>query len=128
VTGRPADWSPLADADPVPGDPYELAMNGRRFRETAREIEGTCKRLRSMCTDSVWDSDAGRAFRAHADDTAGKLAKAAARYEAAATALGTGPGDSSPPTASRPNYAGALGHAQEVSLKARSLGQDAESR
>ena len=105
--GRPADWSPLAPGDPVPGDPEEVAALGRRFRATAAEIDQAASRLRTMCTDEFWDSDAGAAFRQRSDDTAGKLAKAYARYDAAATALGTDSGDTAPSTAAHPRYAGA---------------------
>ena len=38
MTRRPADWSPLAQTDPVPGDPQEVAALGRRFEATAAEI------------------------------------------------------------------------------------------
>jgi len=48
---RPTDWSPLGDADPVPGDPYEVAVLGRRFQATAQEIAGAAQRLRTMCSD-----------------------------------------------------------------------------
>jgi hypothetical protein len=123
--GRPADWSPLTDADPVPGDPYEVAALGRRFRATAAEITAAAKRLRTMCTDQFWDSGAGTAFRDRSDATAGKLDKAHARYAAAATALGTDPGDAAPSTAVRPNYAGALAQAQRLSERALPPAQDA---
>lgn len=106
--GRPGDWQPLADADPVPGDPYDVAGLGRRFRATADLIASASQRLKTMCTDEFLDSDAGAAFRQRSDDTAGKLTKAYARYAAAATALGTDPGDVSPSTPARPNYAGSL--------------------
>ena len=123
--GRPADWSPLAGADPVPGDPDEVAALGRRLRATAAEIEQAAARLRTMCTDEFWDSDAGQAFRQRSDDTAGKLAKAYTRYEAAATALGTDSGDPTPSVAAQPRYAGALSQAQRQSLQALMSAQDA---
>ncbi len=123
--GRPADWSPLAAADPVPGDPEEVAVLGRRFRATAAEIEQAASRLRTMCTDEFWDSDAGTAFRQRSDDTAGKLAKVYARYHAAATALGTDPGDTTASTPANPRYAGALYEAQKLSAQALVSAQDA---
>ena len=116
--GRPADWWPLAGADPVPGDPYEVAALGRRFRATAELISAASQRLQTMCTDEFWDSAAGAAFRQRSDDTAGKLSKAYARYEAAATALGNDPGDASPSSSARPNYAGSLEQAQTASASA----------
>ena len=111
---RPADWTPLADADPVPGDPLEVAALGRRFQATADEIASAVRRLRMMCTDEFWDSGAGASFRQRSVETAGKLDAAHARYAAAATALGTDPSDPSPSTASRPNYAAALAQAQDL--------------
>lgn len=122
---RPVDWSPLAEGDPVPGDPYEVAWLGRQFLATATEIKSAAQRLRTMCTDEFWDSDAGKAFRQRSNDTADKLDKAFARYEAAGTALGKDPGDSSPSTAARPNYAGALAEAQRISAAALPAAQDA---
>jgi hypothetical protein len=124
--GRPADWSPLAASDPVPGDPGEVAALGTRFGTTASEIQQCCARLRSMCDGPVWESDAGDAFRSHCDESASKLSQAFARYDAAGRALGTSSGDAAAPTATRPNYAGALGHAQALSLQAWTTAQDAE--
>jgi len=123
--GRPPDWQPLADADPVPGDPYDVAVLGRKFRATAELIASSSKQLKTMCTDEFWDSDAGAAFRQRSDDTAGKLSKAHARYAAAATALGTDPGDAAPSTPARPNYAGSLEEAQAQSARALPAAQDA---
>jgi hypothetical protein len=79
-----------------------------------------------MCDGPVWESDAGDAFRSHCDASAAKLSQAFARYDAAGRALGTSPGDAAAPTAARPNYAGALGHAQALSLQAWTTAQDAE--
>ncbi|HLH59691.1 MAG TPA: hypothetical protein VKV33_11130, partial [Streptosporangiaceae bacterium] len=123
--GRPADWGPLAGTDPVPGDPEAVAALGRRFRATAAEIDRAAARLRTMCTDEFWESDASAAFRGRSDDTAGKLAKAYARYHAAATALGTDSGDATPSTPASPRYAGALNQAQQVSAHALASAQDA---
>lgn len=111
---RPADWSPLADTDPVPGDPLEVAALGARFQATADEIASAVRRLRTMCTDEFWDSGAGASFRRRSIEAAGKLDAAHARYAAAATALGADPSDPSPSTASRPNYAAALAQAQDL--------------
>jgi hypothetical protein len=123
--GRPVDWSPLSDTDPVPGDPVEVAALGQRLAATADEISSAAQRLRTMCTDMFWDSGAGEAFRARSVATAGKLAAAFDRYQAAATAIGSHPADSAPSTGRRPNYAGALDQAQALSLRALTPAQDA---
>ena len=122
---RPADWSPLAETDPVPGDPQEIAALGRRFEATAAEIAAAVRRLRAMCTDEFWDSGAGAAFRQRGAETAGKLNAAYARYAAAATALGTDAADPSPSTAARPNYAAALAQAQRLAARALPAAQAA---
>jgi hypothetical protein len=122
---RPVDWSPLADADPVPGDPLEVAALGRRFQATAAETAAAAKRLRAMCTDEFWDSNAGAAFRQRSRETAAKLDTAHARYAAAALALGTDPGDLGPSTAARPNYAAALRQAQRLAERILSHAQAA---
>lgn len=123
--GRPVDWSPLAVADPVPGDPAEVAALGRRLAATAGEISSAAQRLRTMCTDTFWDSGAGEAFRARSVATAGKLAAAFDRYQAAAMAIGSDPADATPSTGTRPNYAGALDQAQALSLRALAPARDA---
>ena len=125
MTRRPADWSPLAQTDPVPGDPQEVAALGRRFEATAAEIAAAVRRLRAMCSDEFWDSAAGAAFRQRGAETAGKLNAAYARYGSAATALGTDAADPSPSTAARPNYAAALAQAQELAARALPAAQAA---
>lgn len=107
---RPADWTPLATADPVPGDPVEVALTGRRLRQAADQMSADVSWLRSLCTARFWDAGAGQAFRGQVDDAAGKLTRARDRYLTVSEALGsslTGPG-----------YAGALEAAQSLSLHA----------
>jgi uncharacterized protein YukE len=86
---RPADWSPLSDSDPTPGDPAEVQALANRYRDTADEISRQAANLRKLSsgTGEGWDSDAGRVFHDHATELAGKIEKAHHRYEAAAGAL-----------------------------------------
>jgi hypothetical protein len=116
---RPVDWAPLASADPVPGDPVEVALTGGRLMQVADQIKADVTWLRSLCTAQFWDSDAGRAFEGQVDDAATKLAKAHERYLAAGEALGSG--------LSGAGYAAALDQAQSLSLRALSQGQQAWS-
>jgi hypothetical protein len=116
---RPADWTPLATTDPVPGDPVEVALTGGRLMQVADQINADVAWLRSLCTAQFWDSGAGEAFQGQVDDAAAKLAKAHERYLAAGQALGTNP--------SGPGYAGALDQAQALSLRALTQGQEAWS-
>lgn len=84
------DWSPLADQDPVPGDPDEVARLARRYGDTAASILRQASNLRRLASDTGqgWDADAGRAFASHAEGLADRLGKAHDRYAAAAAALG----------------------------------------
>src|SRR4051794_28587936 len=119
--GRPWDWSPLAGADPVPGDPVGVGEAARHYAQIAHEITAQAQHLRALApgarggggggarhyaqiaheitaqaqhlralaqgTGDAWDADAGRVFRDHAGDLAGRITKAQARYEAAARTL-----------------------------------------
>lgn len=116
---RPADWTPLAAADPVPGDPVEVARVGRRLQQVADQISADVSWLRSLCTSRFWDSSAGQAFREQVEEAAAKLARTHDRYLAAALALGSG--------LSGPGYAGALDRAQSLSLRALTQAQRAWS-
>lgn len=112
MTNRPVDWQPLADTDPVPGDPARIADLERRLRDTADTIARQASTLRGLCTDEYWDSDGGKQFRKAATDLAGKLDQVQGRYDATAGALRT--------------YGPALDDAQTQSLTARRQAQDAE--
>jgi len=45
---RPTDWWPLADADPVPGDPQRISEQAAHLASTAQEITGQVARLRAI--------------------------------------------------------------------------------
>ncbi len=109
----------MAAADPVPGDPVEVALTGSRLMQVADQIHSDVAWLRSLCTAQFWDSGAGQAFQGQVDDAAAKLAKAHERYLAAGQALGTSPAAS--------GYAAALDQAQALSLRALTRGQEAWS-
>ena len=116
---RPADWTPLATADPVPGDPGEVAQLGRRLQQVADQISADVSWLRSLCTARFWDCGAGQAFQGQVDDAADRLARAHERYLAAGEALGSDTGG--------PGYAGALEAAQSLSLRALTQARQAWS-
>jgi hypothetical protein len=84
---RPVDWSPLADSDPVPGDPTEVARLARRYADTAAEVTRQAANLRTLATAEGWDSDAGREFAEGAGELAGDLEKTHHRYSEVAGAL-----------------------------------------
>jgi hypothetical protein len=123
VGGRPKDWHPVADKDPIPGDPEGVATLGRQLRDTAAVIQQQIKNLQAVAEVTAWDSDAGTEFRKTAKGTVGKLEAAFKRYDAAAHALGTRVGDQH-----THNYASQLNHAQEKADAARKDAQDADGR
>jgi hypothetical protein len=57
---RPADWTPLAAADPVPGDPLGVSLTGSRLQQVADQITADVDWLRSLCTAQFWDSGHAR--------------------------------------------------------------------
>lgn len=85
---RPRDWSPLRESDPVGGDPTEITRLAERYANTATAINAAAEALRTIHdSETVWESDAGRAFRDRTLDTAGTVQKAFRRYEQTAAAL-----------------------------------------
>ena len=89
VTPRPSDFEPLAASDPVPGDTDQIAALGRRYRDTAAEIEAQAKNLRRLASDTIggWKGQTAQVFQSHAADLATRISKAQARYATAGEAL-----------------------------------------
>jgi hypothetical protein len=85
---RPADWWPLSETDPVPGDPQTLAALGSRLGNAATEIEAMARTLPTLCTSDMWDSEAGEQFREKAALTATAIAKVHRRFCTVSMALG----------------------------------------
>jgi hypothetical protein len=113
---RPADWSPLSDGDPVPGNPEAVAALGAQMRTTADRIDEDVRFLRSVCSSAVWESEAGDAFRAKGEQVASKLHRAHARYAVTADVLGD--------SLSGSGYAAALFRAQSMAGQALSEAQE----
>jgi uncharacterized protein YukE len=85
---RPADWSPLADADPVPGDAAQVAILARRYADTATAIRAAAAALDQIhAVGGGWESEAGRAFNGKTKEVAGSIRQALERYEQSAAAL-----------------------------------------
>jgi hypothetical protein len=110
VSWRPSDWEPLAEKDPVPGDPAEVRQLSRELKDIAQTIKDQTEKLRTMCSDDYWDADAAKKFDHTAQDRAAELGKVYDRYHAAATALD--------------GYVPTLEDQQAVSLTLRTQAQD----
>lgn len=89
MTARPPDFEPLADADPVPGDPAAIDALGGRYAQTAWQIQHQADNLRRLAAGSRagWKGQSGTVFASKAEDLATRIARAQTRYAAAAQAL-----------------------------------------
>jgi uncharacterized protein YukE len=89
VTPRPPDFEPLASSDPVPGDTDEIAALGRRYTDTAAEIQAQAANLDRLASGTIagWTGQAAQVFQSRASDLATRIAKAQERYATAGQAL-----------------------------------------
>ncbi|MFF3639584.1 putative T7SS-secreted protein [Streptomyces sp. NPDC002564] len=120
---RPAAhrWSVLDEsADPVPGDPEEVARLGRELRRTAEAIDKEAREIKALASVENWKGKTATEFRGSAEGAGDKLRKAFKRYDEAADALGTRVVDGVCGT----EYASELHRAQQMADQAL---QDAEA-
>jgi len=131
--GRPRDWHPVAESDPTPGDPDQMASLGRKLRKTADELERQIKNIKAVTEVDAWDSKAGKEFRERAKGNVKKLEAAFKRYDTAAEAIGAkvtevGGGYQDKLHARPENYASDLNRAQEIADAALKDARDADER
>jgi hypothetical protein len=113
--GRPADWRPLAESDPVPGDPVQVAAEADHLAKVALEIQQQVARLRAISDDqSVLKGEYAGKLRSAAADVADGLGQVAGRYQKVSGTLR--------------RWVPELEHAQSESLKALAAAQDAAAR
>ena len=113
--GRPTDWQPLADSDPVPGDPAGISAEAARLSSVAREIASQVAVLHKIAAGQ--SDEKGQhieKLKAAAADTAGQLHQVSGRYQQTAAALGA--------------WAPELEYAQARSLQALAAAKDAAAR
>lgn len=121
---RPAAhrWQVVSEpADPVPGDPDEVAKLGRDLRKTADAIRKEAREIKALASVENWKGKTATGFRDAAEDTGDKLRKAFDRYDTAAEALGT-----SVKEGCTTEYASELHRAQEKADKALVDAEQAE--
>ena len=106
----------------IPGDPAQVAELGKNYRNTADAIRQQAANIRNLVDGNGWDSDSGREFQKKAGETADKLEKAYARYDAAAAAVGAAV--AYPPSTG--TWAMSLAHAQDMARAAIRKGQEAQ--
>lgn len=133
MAGRPRDWHPVADNDPIPGDPDRMAALGRQLRKTAEELDRQIRNLKAVADVEAWDNKSGKEFREKAKGNVKKLEAAFKRYDTAATAIGSevvevGGGYQDRLHARPGNYASDLNRAQEIADQALKDAKDADER
>lgn len=84
---RPTDWAPLAERDPLSGDPDVLSRGAEHYGQIAWTIEATVAKLRALAADTTMVSAAVSAIRAQMGEVADDIAKAQQRYTGVAAAL-----------------------------------------
>jgi uncharacterized protein YukE len=106
-------WSPLAEADPVPGDPILIEELSRRLSGTGLDLREQAARLEGLNSADIWRGDAAEAFERIRAALPPSLRTVAERYERAARAVG--------------DYAVELRYAQADARQALQRARDAEA-
>jgi uncharacterized protein YukE len=81
------DWAPLAERDPVPGDPDAVGALARQLKGTAVTIRGQLERLHSIDSDEFWSGIAAERFKEHQEELHQPLEQQAMRHERVGEAL-----------------------------------------
>jgi uncharacterized protein YukE len=82
-----SDWTPLADEDPLPGDPDEVTSLAGRLGTIGTDIAANTPTLRAIQSQDTWSGDAATEFTDKVGDLPDKLDKVGTRFGAIATAL-----------------------------------------
>lgn len=80
MTSRPTDWAPLAERDPLPGDPDAIFGETSRLRNMAVGIRDQAGRLRRIGADASMTGQSVEELRASALEAAKRLETVAERY------------------------------------------------
>jgi uncharacterized protein YukE len=87
------DWAPLADRDPIPGDPNGVVSLARRLSADADSMRTQLQRLEAVNSDEFWCGEAAEAFRQHQKELPELLNHVVTRFERVSAALSSyGPG------------------------------------
>jgi hypothetical protein len=110
---RPADWAPLADRDPIPGDPTRVRAEAQRLGAMADEIAGQVTQLKRIAAAEGLEGDYVQTLTDGSTKLADSLSKVTGRYREVSGALIT--------------YVPLLEAAQSESLRIRQRAQEAEA-
>ncbi|MFD9329432.1 putative T7SS-secreted protein [Streptomyces sp. NPDC060065] len=77
---RPTDWSPLAESDPVPGDPDAIRDEADRLAKIGETLERQVAKLRQLGKDENIKGKYADALHDEASELSGRLEKTKGRY------------------------------------------------
>ncbi|MFF0204144.1 putative T7SS-secreted protein [Streptomyces sp. NPDC005017] len=86
---RPTDWSPIAETDPVPGDPEAVRDEATRLKTIAETLERQVEKLRRLGKDDNIKGKYAETLREEADKLAGRFEKTKGRYKKVSGHLST---------------------------------------
>ncbi|GAB2876715.1 hypothetical protein GCM10027074_50970 [Streptomyces deserti] len=78
---RPRDWHPLAESDPVPGDPDEIRAEVKRMKGVASSLREQAGLLRGIGDDNELKGKYAGSLRDESEGLEKKLREVAERYE-----------------------------------------------
>ncbi|MFD3379734.1 MULTISPECIES: hypothetical protein [unclassified Streptomyces] len=78
---RPRDWHPLAEADPVPGDPEDIRSEAAHLRGVAKKLRAQAKTLKKMSEDDELKGKYAGKLRDESSKLEKQLREVAGRYE-----------------------------------------------
>jgi uncharacterized protein YukE len=81
------DWQPLADEDPLPGDPDQVESLAGRLGTIGTDIAANTPTLRAVQSQDTWSGEAATEFTAKVGDLPDKLDKVGTRFATIAAAL-----------------------------------------
>lgn len=84
-----ADWTPLTEEDPIPGDPDALASLVTGLRNDMRELWHVVGELQGINAGGIWSGEAAEAFTRRREGVVPDLDRVANRLDRAAFALET---------------------------------------
>jgi hypothetical protein len=86
---RPVDWHPLAEKDPIPGDPEDIRDEVTRMKNLASTLRDQAAILRKAADGDALKGQYADAIREKSDDLEKHFRETAARYERVVGDLGT---------------------------------------
>jgi hypothetical protein len=85
---RPVDWHPLADKDPIPGDPEDIRDEVRRMKELASTLRDQASILRKAADGDALQGKYADKIREKSGDLEKRFRETAGRYERVVGDLG----------------------------------------